>query len=61
MTKADTLTLTPGDKVFCTVTAIRRWCTFREVRPRDGYIKVDEYNSWNPPHNFEREKPAWMR
>lgn len=53
MTKAEALKLKPGDKVYCTVFAVRGWYTVEAIRPRDGYIKVTAYRTWNPHYNFE--------
>ncbi len=59
MTKADTLKLVPGTMVFCTVNRSfphvgkLGWRRFREVRPRDGFIKIDGFGLWCPPFNFE--------
>jgi hypothetical protein len=53
LTKAQTLTLTSGDKVFCTVRGEHYgWWTVEKVRPRDGYIKLAGYWAFCPPHNF---------
>ena len=52
MTKRDTLTLAIGARVFCTVRAVAGWYAVTAIRPRDGYIKVSGFNTWNPPHNF---------
>lgn len=53
MTKADTLKLTIGAKVFCTVrSAVRGWYRVTAIRPRDGYIKITGASMWCPPHNF---------
>lgn len=58
MTKAESLKLTAGTKVICTVTAL---CNVRyivlEVRPRDGYLKLSGERMWCPPHNFKLESP----
>lgn len=42
-----------GDWAFCTVTAIRGWYRVTAVNPKDGRIKVDPWNTWNPLHNFQ--------
>jgi hypothetical protein len=52
LTKADTLTLTPGTQVYCTVHGAEGWSTLLAVRPRDGYIKIAGFGSWCPPYNF---------
>ena len=57
MTKTETLTLTIGTPVYCTVYAVRGWYSVTAIRPRDGYIKVDAFNTWNPPHNFTLTRP----
>lgn len=57
MTRADTLKLSIGADVFCIVFAVRGWYKVTAIRPRDGYIKIDAFNTWNPPHNFTLENP----
>lgn len=52
MTKQDTLKLTVGTLVYCTVRQVRGWYRVTAVRPRDGYIQIDGYKSWCPPFNF---------
>ena len=52
MTKADIINAGIGAHVFCTVRACSGWYVIRAIRPRDGYIKIDGFNTWNPPHNF---------
>jgi hypothetical protein len=53
MTKRDTLALTIGTHIWCTVHAVRGWYRVTAIRSRDGYIKLDSgYNVWCPPHNF---------
>lgn len=52
MTKQETVNLPLGTKVYCTVSAVQGWYTITAIRPRDGYIKVSGFNTWNPPHNF---------
>ena len=54
MTAQDTRVLQIGDKVYCTVFAVRGWYRVTAIRPRDGYIKIDGFNTWNPPHNFNQ-------
>jgi hypothetical protein len=56
MTAKETRLLTPGTKIFCTVYAVRGWYTVVAIRPRDGYIKISGFNTWNPPHNFSLEE-----
>jgi len=53
MTAKETRQLEIGTYVFCTVFAVRGWYRVLAIRPRDGYIKVDGFNTWNPPHNFK--------
>ena len=48
----DVGTLRNPTMVYCTVDAVRGWYRVTAIRPRDGYIKVDGFNTWNPPHNF---------
>lgn len=55
MTKTDALALAVGTKVYCTVDAVRGWYTVTAIRPRDGYIKIEGFRTWNPPHNFSLE------
>lgn len=52
MTAKETRVLTVGTLVYCTVTACRGWYRLQAIRPRDGYIKIDGYSMWCPPHNF---------
>lgn len=52
LTKSETLKLAAGAYVFCTVHAVRGWYRVTAIRPRDGYIKISGFNTWNPPHNF---------
>jgi hypothetical protein len=52
-----------GDKVFCTVTAIRGWMTVTAVRydHRHVDIKTDSFGrGWGYGHNFTFNPPAWM-
>ncbi len=58
MTKAEALALALGSQVFCTVHACRGWYVVRAIRPRDGYIKIDGFATWNPPHNFTTVQPT---
>ena len=53
MTAQQTRALAIGSQVFCTVSAIRSWFRVEAIRPRDGYIKINGFGGWNPPHNFE--------
>ena len=52
MTKSETLKLPLGTYVYCSVYAVRGWYRVTAIRPRDGYIKISGFNTWNPPHNF---------
>lgn len=52
MTKKDALTLTAGTPVYCTVSGCAGWYGVLAVRPRDGYLKISGFGTWNPPHNF---------
>jgi len=58
MNKSETLQLAIGARVYCTVTVVRGWYTVLAIRPRDGYIKIDGFNMWCPPHNFAATEPA---
>lgn len=58
MIKRDTVKLSIGDRVYCTVRAVCGWYTVTAIRPRDGYIKVTGFNTWNPPHNFSLREPS---
>ena len=53
MTATDTRKLEIGAHVFCTVDQVRGWYKVLGIRPRDGYIKINGFNTWNPPHNFQ--------
>ena len=53
LTAKDTRTLAIGTWVYCTVHAVHGWYRLLAVRPRDGYIKIGGFNTWNPPHNFK--------
>jgi hypothetical protein len=52
MTAKETRGLAIGSLVFCTVSAVQGWYRVTAIRPRDGYIKIDGFGTWNPPHNF---------
>lgn len=52
LTKQETVQLTIGSSVYCAVHGCEGWYRLLGVRPRDGYIKISGYNTWNPPHNF---------
>lgn len=52
MTAAETRALAIGSHVFCTVHAVSGWYRLTAIRPHDGYIKIDGFSTWNPPHNF---------
>lgn len=54
MTKQETRKLEVGAYVWCTVRAMRGWFRVTAIRPRDGYIKIMGFNTWNPPHNFQQ-------
>lgn len=56
LTKKETINLPLGTKVYCTVSAVRGWYTLLAVRPRDGYIKITGFNTWNPPYNFSLDE-----
>ena len=58
MTAAETRRLAPGTLVYCTVRAVRGWYRLVAVRPRDGYIRIEGYRPWCPPHNFTAEEHA---
>ncbi len=58
LTKADTLKLLVNTAVYCTVFGIQGWYRLLAVRPRDGYIKIAGFNSWNPPHNFKLQEQS---
>lgn len=51
-----------GDKVFCTVTAIRQWMTVTEIKGKgsDLRIKTNGFNGWGYGHNFTKNPPADM-
>jgi len=61
MTKLQTLALPIGTQVYCTVLAVRGWYQVVAIRPRDGYIKIESFNTWNPPHNFELAEPEYIK
>ena len=50
-----------GERVFCTVTAIRGWCHVVAVKGpwNDQRIKTDIHNGWGYAHNFTRTPAAW--
>jgi hypothetical protein len=52
MTKHETRNLEIRTFVYCNVHGVEGWYRVLGVRPRDGYIKISGYNTWNPPHNF---------
>lgn len=58
MTKAETLTLHVGGRVYCTVHGVQGYYTVTAIRPRDGYIKIGGVTTWNPPHNFVLTAPS---
>jgi hypothetical protein len=51
-----------GERVFCTVTAIRCWMTVTEVKGKGSKlrIKTDAFSGWGYGHNFTREPADWM-
>jgi hypothetical protein len=51
-----------GDRVFCTVTAIRMWVTVTQVKGSGSKlrIKTDSFTGWGYGHNFTRNPPDWM-
>lgn len=53
MTKQHTLKLAIGTMVYCTVREVQGWYSITAIRPRDGYIKINGFRTWNPPFNFE--------
>jgi hypothetical protein len=55
-------TLAVGDKVFCTVSAIRQWMTVTEIKGKGSNlrIKTNGFNGWGYGHNFTKTPPAWM-
>lgn len=44
---------TVGDRVRCNVFGAQADHTVLDVRPRDGYIKINGSRSWCPPYNFD--------
>lgn len=52
MTRQDARALAIGSWVYCTVDAVRGWYRVTAVRPRDGYLQIGGFSTWNPPHNF---------
>lgn len=50
---------TVGQRVWCTVHAVRGWKTVTEVH-KDGRIKIDGGRVWCPLHNFEDRCPSWQ-
>lgn len=53
MVAKETRQLAIGTWVYCTVYACSGWYRVLEIRPRDGYIKINGgWNVWCPPYNF---------
>lgn len=57
MNATQTRKLQPGTRVYCTVRQCAGWCTLVEVRQRDGYIRIQGYKPFCPPHNFTLTAP----
>lgn len=62
MTAKDTRTLAVNTWVFCTVRGPRGgylgWYRVLAVRPRDGYLRIDNgHTYWCPPFNFSLTSP----
>ena len=58
MTAGVSRTLALGSLVYCTVPAVAGWYYVTAIRPRDGYLKIAGFNTWNPPYNFSLTGPA---
>ena len=54
--------LAVGDKVFCTVSAIRQWMTVTEIKGKGSNlrIKTNGFHGWGYGHNFTKNPPAYM-
>lgn len=54
--------LAVGDKVFCTVSAIRQWMTVTEIKGKGSNlrIKTNGFSGWGYGHNFTKNPAAWM-
>lgn len=58
MTPLEARRLPVGQEVFCTVYGdYYGWSRVLEVRARDGYLRIEGFSAWCPPHNFMLTDP----